>query len=64
MRRRRSPGSGRPASTACAKHFPGHGATVMDSHLDLPVVDASEELLWQRELPPFQAAIAAGVKAG
>ena len=48
---------------ACAKHFPGHGATEMDSHLDLPVVDASEELLWQRELPPFQAAIAAGVKA-
>ena len=26
---------------ACAKHFPGHGATEMDSHLDLPVVDAS-----------------------
>jgi len=48
---------------ACAKHFPGHGATEMDSHLDLPVVDATEELLWQRELPPFQAAIAAGVKS-
>ena len=48
---------------ACAKHFPGHGATEMDSHLDLPVVDATEELLWQRELPPFQAAIAAGVRA-
>lgn len=48
---------------ACAKHFPGHGATEMDSHVDLPVVDATEELLWRRELPPFQAAIAAGVKA-
>ena len=30
--------------------------------LDLPVVDASMELLWRRELPPFQAAIAAGVR--
>jgi beta-N-acetylhexosaminidase len=48
---------------ACAKHFPGHGATEMDSHLGLPLVDATEELLWRRELPPFQAAIAAGVRA-
>jgi beta-N-acetylhexosaminidase len=48
---------------ACAKHFPGHGATEMDSHLGLPVVEASEETLWARELPPFQAAIAAGVQS-
>lgn len=48
---------------ACAKHFPGHGATEMDSHLGLPLVDASMELLWRRELPPFQAAIAAGVRS-
>jgi beta-N-acetylhexosaminidase len=48
---------------ACAKHFPGHGATELDSHLDLPLVDATEELLWRRELPPFQAAVAAGVRA-
>jgi beta-N-acetylhexosaminidase len=48
---------------ACAKHFPGHGATEVDSHLGLPLVDATEELLWRRELPPFQAAIAAGVRA-
>jgi beta-N-acetylhexosaminidase len=49
--------------SACAKHFPGHGATEEDSHFDLPIVDASLELLWQRELPPFQAAIAAGVRS-
>ncbi len=49
--------------SACAKHFPGHGATEEDSHFDLPVVDASMELLWRRELPPFQAAIAAGVRS-
>ncbi len=48
---------------ACAKHFPGHGATELDSHHDLPIVDASMELLWARELPPFVAAIAAGVRA-
>ena len=48
---------------ACVKHFPGHGATRQDSHFDLPVVDASMELLWRRELPPFQAAIAAGVRS-
>jgi beta-N-acetylhexosaminidase len=49
--------------SACAKHFPGHGATEEDSHFDLPVVDAPMELLWRRELPPFQAAIAAGVRS-
>jgi beta-N-acetylhexosaminidase len=49
--------------SACAKHFPGHGATEQDSHFDLPIVDASLDLLWQRELPPFQAAIAAGVRS-
>jgi beta-N-acetylhexosaminidase len=48
---------------ACAKHFPGHGATVTDSHLALPVVDASLELLRERDLPPFAAAIAAGTQA-
>jgi len=45
---------------ACAKHFPGHGATTVDSHLDLPVVDAPVEVLRWRELVPFRAAIAAG----
>lgn len=49
--------------SACAKHFPGHGATVVDSHLDLPVVEATPELLSSRELAPFRAAVAASVSA-
>ncbi|MER7545896.1 glycoside hydrolase family 3 N-terminal domain-containing protein [Spirillospora sp. NPDC127506] len=48
---------------ACAKHFPGHGATVDDSHLSIPLVDADLELLDRRELVPFRAAIAAGTRA-
>jgi beta-N-acetylhexosaminidase len=48
---------------ACAKHFPGHGATVTDSHLDLPLVDAPLSVLRGRELPPFVAAIAAGARS-
>jgi beta-N-acetylhexosaminidase len=48
---------------ACAKHFPGHGATVTDSHLELPTVDVSPQELRARELPPFAAVIEAGTKA-
>ncbi|MGV9777172.1 glycoside hydrolase family 3 protein [Streptosporangium sp. NPDC003464] len=48
---------------ACAKHFPGHGDTVTDSHHALPTVHASLELLRERDLPPFQAAVKAGVRA-
>ncbi|NDU72617.1 glycoside hydrolase family 3 protein [Actinomadura sp. DSM 109109] len=48
---------------ACAKHFPGHGATVDDSHLAIPLVDADLDLLERRELVPFRAAIAAGTRA-
>lgn len=47
---------------ACAKHFPGHGATVDDSHHTLPMVDVSLETLRERELVPFAAAIAAGTR--
>lgn len=46
---------------ACAKHFPGHGATTVDSHLDLPIVDRPNDALEQVELPPFKAAVDAGV---
>ncbi|HCT80975.1 MAG TPA: glycoside hydrolase [Micromonosporaceae bacterium] len=48
---------------ACAKHFPGHGATAADSHLELPTVDVSLEVLRKRELPPFAAVVAANAKA-
>ena len=42
---------------ACAKHFPGHGDTSLDSHLALPSVDVLEDGV----LVPFRAAIEAGV---
>ncbi|MEU8658123.1 glycoside hydrolase family 3 N-terminal domain-containing protein [Actinoplanes philippinensis] len=48
---------------ACAKHFPGHGATVTDSHLELPTVDVPLSLLRSRDLPPFAAAVEAGVQS-
>ncbi|MGW4420766.1 glycoside hydrolase family 3 protein [Streptosporangium sp. NPDC004631] len=48
---------------ACAKHFPGHGDTVTDSHHALPTVHASAGLLRERDLPPFRAAVEAGVRA-
>jgi beta-N-acetylhexosaminidase len=40
----------------CGKHFPGHGDTDKDSHLDLPSVDRSLEQLRVIELPPFAQA--------
>jgi beta-glucosidase len=46
---------------ACAKHFPGHGDTAVDSHLNLPVLPHSRARLEAIELPPFRQAIAAGV---
>jgi len=42
---------------ACAKHFPGHGDTMSDSHLTLPVATVPEEVLRERELLPFRVAI-------
>jgi beta-N-acetylhexosaminidase len=47
----------------CAKHFPGHGDTTVDSHLDLPLVDKSRSELEKRELVPFKAAVRAGIPA-
>ncbi|WP_405396054.1 glycoside hydrolase family 3 protein [Microbispora hainanensis] len=48
---------------ACVKHFPGHGATLQDSHLEIPLVDAPLDVLRERELVPFVAAIEAGAKS-
>ncbi len=44
-----------------AKHFPGHGDTATDSHLDLPTLAHDATRLAAIELPPFQQAIATGV---
>ncbi|MEY4617312.1 MAG: hypothetical protein RJB66_2272 [Pseudomonadota bacterium] len=41
----------------CAKHFPGHGNTLLDSHEDLPVEEVGLERLNQVELVPFKKAI-------
>ncbi|WP_433132017.1 glycoside hydrolase family 3 protein [Micromonospora sp. CA-240977] len=48
---------------ACAKHFPGHGDTRVDSHHDLPRITADRHRLDTCELVPFRAAVAAGVQA-
>ena len=48
---------------ATAKHFPGHGDTASDSHIDLPVIRADRERLEKLELVPFRAAVAAGVES-
>ncbi|MBR9989815.1 MAG: beta-N-acetylglucosaminidase, partial [Gemmatimonadetes bacterium] len=46
-----------------AKHFPGHGDTHVDSHVEMPVIDAPLDTIEARELVPFRAAIAAGVSS-
>lgn len=44
-----------------AKHFPGHGNTDLDSHNELPSIRSTREELERYDLPPFRAAVAAGV---
>ena len=46
---------------ACGKHFPGHGDTSVDSHLELPLVEHPPDRLRRVEFVPFRAAIAADV---
>jgi beta-glucosidase-like glycosyl hydrolase len=46
-----------------AKHFPGHGDTRLDSHLELPEIIADWARLERVELPPFRAAVEEGVDA-
>src|SRR5690606_31816728 len=49
------------SAACCAKHFPGHGDTSLDSHLALPKLAHDLDRLLAVELPPFAAAIDAGV---
>jgi beta-N-acetylhexosaminidase len=51
--------AGKMISTA--KHFPGHGDTEVDSHLDLPILPFSRDRFEKVELPPFRDAIDHGV---
>ena len=46
---------------SCAKHFPGHGNTIKDSHFDLPIVKKSLEKIREEEFQPFIKAIKARV---
>jgi beta-N-acetylhexosaminidase len=54
---------GKPAETvsSSAKHFPGHGDAATDSHTGLPRIDRSAEQWRAVDLPPFRAAVAAGI---
>ncbi|HEY9643661.1 MAG TPA: glycoside hydrolase family 3 N-terminal domain-containing protein [Coleofasciculaceae cyanobacterium] len=56
-------GAQRHRVLTAAKHFPGHGDTATDSHLDLPVIPHDRQRLAEVEWPPFVAAIAQGVDA-
>ena len=46
---------------SAAKHFPNHGPATSDSHVSLPMVDHDLETLRSYDLPPFEAAVRAGV---
>jgi beta-N-acetylhexosaminidase len=48
---------------ATAKHFPGHGNTPIDTHVQLAVVKGPLDFLWQHDLVPFRAAVEAGVES-
>jgi beta-glucosidase-like glycosyl hydrolase len=48
---------------SCAKHFPGHGDTAIDSHISLPVITKSFEELLKIDVMPFAEAIKAGVRS-
>lgn len=48
---------------ACGKHFPGHGDTDADSHLELPLLNHTRRRFEACEWKPFRAAIAEGVPA-
>ena len=47
---------------AVAKHFPGHGRTSQDSHLELPKINLTPEELRQSDIQPFEEAVKSGIK--
>ena len=51
----------RAGVAACGKHFPGHGDTATDSHVELPIVEHPPDRLRAVEFVPFKTAIEAGV---
>jgi beta-N-acetylhexosaminidase len=53
----------RETVSSAAKHFPGHGDAATDSHTTLPIINRTEAEWRATDLPPFRAAIAAGVDA-
>ncbi len=56
-------GMQREGAAATAKHFPGKGRALRDSHRELPVIECSREVLTNRDLLPFRAAVTEGVSA-
>lgn len=55
-------GMARGGLSACAKHFPGKGHSPLDAHLRLPRIESTWDEMRAAHLPPFVAAIAAGVE--
>jgi len=56
-------GMERSGVIATAKHYPGHGDTELDSHSVLPSIDATESMLWERELIPYRLLAKEGIPA-
>ncbi|MDR1388657.1 MAG: glycoside hydrolase family 3 protein [Treponema sp.] len=56
-------GQARAGIISTAKHFPGHGATTLDSHGTLPRINAGEKTLWERELVPYRMLVKEGLPA-
>jgi beta-N-acetylhexosaminidase len=54
-------GTARASVLSCGKHFPGHGRTAVDSHMDLPVIDLGIEQLKATDILPFSRAIRGGI---